>query len=51
MEADRELISEEEQKKIDEIMAQKVKEPKVKKGGTKFDSATHELNKPKKVVS
>ena len=30
-------------------MEQKTKEPKVKKPGAKFDSATYELNKQKKV--
>lgn len=48
MDTNNDIISEEEQRKIDEIMEQKTKEPKLKKPGAKFDSATYELNKQKK---
>ena len=43
-----EFLSEEEQRKLEEIAEKKRKEPKVQKEGAKFDSATHELEKQRK---
>ena len=42
------MINEEDEKKIEEMMEDKKKHPKVKKGGAKFDSATHEMEKQDK---
>lgn len=38
----------EQEKKVEEMMAKGKKQPKVKKTGAKFDSANHELGKQSK---